>query len=398
MQSIRYIFKKGHGPSSSHTMGPAKSVEIMLERYKDADFFKVVLYGSLALTGKGHLTDEIMKKTFGEVKNEILFDYLTPCDYHPNTLDIFAYKDEELLGSHRFYSVGGGSIEIMGEGKHVEENIYPFLTFNDTEIYLKEHNMTIPEYVLQVEGEDIKDYLLDAYNTMCECIQNGLKKTGKLPGSLGVSRKAQSIFNKPIRDTSMLLQQKIFSYAYAVSEENASGSIVVTAPTCGACGVLPSVLYGMETDYHFSKDKIIEAMMVAGFIGNLVKNNASISGAEAGCQAEIGTACAMAAAANAYLFDMNIDEIEQAAEIALEHHLGLTCDPIDGYVQIPCIERNAVCALRALDSSKLVHLISGSANKITFDMVCKTMLATGKDLHEKYRETAEGGLASEYRK
>ena len=398
MQSIRYIFKKGHGPSSSHTMGPAKSVEIMLERYKEADFFKVILFGSLALTGKGHLTDEIMRRTFGEVRNEIVFDYLTPCNYHPNTLDIFAYKGEELLGSHRFYSVGGGSIEIDGEGKHVEENIYPFNTFNDTEKYLKENNMTIPQYVLQVEGEGIKDYLLDAYQTMCECIKNGLSKTGKLPGSLGVERKANSIYNKAIRDASMLLQQKVFAYAYAVSEENASGAIVVTAPTCGACGVLPSVLYGMETDYHFSKEKIIEAMMVAGFIGNLVKNNASISGAEAGCQAEIGTACAMAAAANAYLFDMNIDGIEQAAEIALEHHLGLTCDPIDGYVQIPCIERNAVCALRALDSSKLVHLISGSENKITFDMVCKTMLATGKDLHEKYRETAEGGLASEYRK
>lgn len=398
MKSIRYIFKKGHGPSSSHTMGPAKSVEIMLERYKEADFFKVVLFGSLALTGKGHLTDEIMRRTFGEVKNEIIFDYLTPCTYHPNTLDIYAYKGEELLGKHRFFSVGGGSIEIEGEGKHVEENIYPFSTFNDTENYLKANNMTIPEYVLQIEGEEIKEYLLDAYQTMCECIQNGLKKTGKLPGSLGVERKAKSIYNKAIRDTSLMLQQKVFAYAYAVSEENASGAIVVTAPTCGACGVLPSVLYGMETDYHFSKDKIIEAMMVAGFIGNLVKNNASISGAEAGCQAEIGTACAMAAAANAYLFDMNIDEIEQAAEIALEHHLGLTCDPIDGYVQIPCIERNAVCALRALDSSKLVHLISGSVNKITFDMVCKTMLATGKDLHEKYRETAEGGLASEYRK
>ena len=398
MQSIRYIFKKGHGPSSSHTMGPAKSVEIMLERYKKADFFKVVLYGSLALTGKGHLTDEIMRRTFGKVKNEIIFDYLTPCTYHPNTLDIYAYKGEKLLGNHRFYSVGGGSIEIEGEGKHVEANIYPFRTFDATEKYLKLNNMSIPEYVLQVEGEGIKEYLLDAYNTMCECIKNGLSKDGKLPGTLGVERKAKSIYNKPIRDTSLLLQQKVFAYAYAVSEENSSGAIVVTAPTCGACGVLPSVLYGMETDYHFSKEKIVEAMMVAGFIGNLVKNNASISGAEAGCQAEIGTACAMAAAANAYLFDMNIDEIEQAAEIALEHHLGLTCDPIDGYVQIPCIERNAVCALRALDSSKLVHLISGSENKITFDMVCKTMLATGKDLHEKYRETAEGGLASEYRK
>ena len=370
----------------------------MMERYPNANNFKVTLYGSLALTGKGHLTDEIIRRTFGEIKNEIKFDYKTPCDYHPNTLDMWAYLDDEMVGYHRFYSIGGGSIEIMGEGKHVEENIYPFTTFNDTEKYLKEHNMTIPEYVLMIEGEGIKEYLQDAYEVMCNCIKNGLSKTGKLPGSLGVMRKAQSIYNKSIRDASLLLQQKVFAYAYAVSEENASGNIVITAPTCGACGVLPSVLYAVENDYHFSREKIIEAMMVAGFIGNLIKNNASISGAEAGCQAEIGAACAMAAAANAYLFDVDIDGIEQAAEIALEHHLGLTCDPIDGYVQIPCIERNAVCALRALDSSKLVHLITGSENKITFDMVCKTMLATGKDLHEKYRETAEGGLASEYRK
>ena len=398
MQSLRYLYKIGHGPSSSHTMGPSKAATVMMERFPNANNFKVVLYGSLALTGKGHLTDKIIIDTFDKFKTEIVFDYLTPCTYHPNTLDIYAKCDEEVLGMHRFYSIGGGSIEIDGEGKYVEENIYPFSTFTDTRKYLEEKNLSIPEYVVQVEGEEIKEFLLDVYNRMKNTIKSGLSKSGKLPGKLEVERKAKSIMDKFIIDGSMILSKKIFAYAYAVSEENASGEIVVTAPTCGACGVLPSVLYGLQKEYQFPLEKIIEALMVAGFVGNIVKNNASISGAEAGCQAEIGTACAMTAAASAYLFGLSIDDIEQAAEVALEHHLGLTCDPIDGYVQIPCIERNAVCALRALDSAKLVQFMGDSEHKISFDMVCKTMLETGRDLHEKYRETAEGGLAKEYRK
>ena len=398
MQSIRYIYKVGHGPSSSHTMGPAKATSEMMKRYPEADFFKVVLFGSLALTGKGHLTDFIISKTFGEVKHEISFDYLSPCDYHPNTLDFHIFKDGEEIACHRIFSVGGGTIEIEGEALATEEDIYPLTTFTETAKYLKENNLTIPEYVVQIEGESIKEYLASIYEIMCERIKDGLSKEGKLPGSLGVSRKAKAIYNKPIRDASMALQQRIFAYAYAVSEENASGAVVVTAPTCGACGVVPAILYAIENDYHFPRQKIIEALMVAGFIGNIIKNNASISGAEAGCQAEIGSACAMGAAACSYLFDGTIDDIEQSAEIALEHHLGLTCDPIAGYVQIPCIERNAVCALRANDCSKLVHLINEEETKITFDMVCKTMLQTGKDLHSDYRETAEGGLASHFKK
>ena len=398
MQSIRYIYKMGHGPSSSHTMGPSNAAEVMMERFPNADNFKVTLYGSLALTGKGHLTDKIIIDTFGKIPCEIKFDYLSECDYHPNTLDIYAYKGEELLGNHRFYSVGGGSIEIDGEGKHVEENIYPFTNFTDTRKYLEENGLTIPQYVLQVEGPEIIEYLHEVYVQMKNCIKSGIAKSGKLPGTLGVERKAKEIMNKFFIDGSMILSKKIFAYAYAVSEENASGNIVVTAPTCGACGVLPAVLYGLQKEYQFPLEKIIEALMVAGLFGNVVKNNASISGAEAGCQAEIGTACAMTAAASAYLFGLCLDDIEQAAEVALEHHLGLTCDPIDGYVQIPCIERNAVCALRALDSAKLVQFMGDSEHKISFDMVCKTMLETGRDMHQKYRETAEGGLAKEYRK
>ena len=398
MQSLRYLYKIGHGPSSSHTMGPSKAAVVMMERFPSANKFKVVLFGSLALTGKGHLTDKIIIDTFGSIPCEIEFDYLTPCSYHPNTLDIYAFIDDKEIGMHRFYSIGGGSIEIEGEGKYVEENIYPFKTFTETRNYLEENNMSIPEYVLMVEGEEIKEFLHDVYNRMKSTIKSGLNKSGKLPGSLHVQRKAKSIMDKFIIDGSMVLSKKIFAYAYAVSEENASGEIVVTAPTCGACGVLPSVLYGLQKEYQFPLEKIINALMVAGLVGNVVKNNASISGAEAGCQAEIGTACAMTAAASAYLFGLNIDDIEQAAEVALEHHLGLTCDPIDGYVQIPCIERNAVCALRALDSAKLVQFMGDSEHKISFDMVCKTMLETGRDLNESYRETAEGGLAKTYRK
>lgn len=398
MQSIRYIYKMGHGPSSSHTMGPSKAATVMMERFPDANNFKVTLFGSLALTGKGHLTDKIIIDTFDKFPCEIKFDYLSECTYHPNTLDIFAYKDNKLLGSHRFYSIGGGSIEIDGEGKYVEEMIYPFKTFSETRKYLEENGLTIPQYVLQVEGEEIIDYLHTVYTTMKATIKSGLNKSGKLPGTLGVERKSKEIMDKFLIDGSMILSKKIFAYAYAVSEENASGAIVVTAPTCGACGVLPSVMYGLQKEYQFPLEKIIEALMVAGLFGNVVKNNASISGAEAGCQAEIGTACAMTAAATAYLFGLCLDDIEQAAEVALEHHLGLTCDPIDGYVQIPCIERNAVCALRALDSAKLVQFMGDSEHKISFDMVCKTMLETGRDMHQKYRETAEGGLAKEYRK
>ena len=281
MQSIKYIYKIGHGPSSSHTMGPSKAASVMMERYPNANNFKVTLFGSLALTGKGHLTDKIIIDTFNEFPCEIKFDYLTACPYHPNTLDIYAYEGDKLVGSHRFFSIGGGSIEIEGEGKYVEEMIYPHKTFTEIRNYLEENEMTIPEYVLMIEGEEIKEYLLEVYTRMKNTIKSGLSKSGKLPGSLGVERKAKQINSKFVMDTSLVLNKKIFAYAYAVSEENASGNIVVTAPTCGACGVLPSVMYGLQKEYQFSVEKIINALMVAGLICNIVKNNSSISGAVA---------------------------------------------------------------------------------------------------------------------
>jgi L-serine dehydratase len=255
--------------------------------------------------------------------------------------------------------------------------------------------MTIPEYVVQVEGEGIIEYLHEVYSVMKKTIKSGLEKTGKLPGSLGVARKAQSIMNKFFIDGSMILSKKIFAYAYAVSEENASGGEIVTAPTCGASGVVPSVMYYLKHNHHFTKEKLIDGLAVAGVIGNVVKHNASISGAECGCQAEVGTATSMAAALHAFMFNYSIEQIEYASEVALEHQLGLTCDPIRGYVQIPCIERNAVAATRAIESSRIACFLTGS-RKISFDYVVKTMKETGKDLHHHYRETSLGGLAKDY--
>ena len=291
----------------------------------------------------------------------------------------------------------GGIIEIEGEASFTEPSIYKLTTFNQIETYCKEKKISLVDFVLEVEGEEIIDFLLNAYEVMKQCVKDGLKESGTLPGDLHVARKAKDILSRRVGEN-QIFDRKVLAYAYAASEQNAAGGVVVTAPTCGASGVIPAVFVAAQEIFNYTDLEIVEALMVAGVIGNIVKTNASISGAEAGCQAEIGTACAMAAAGYAYLIGSSIDEIEQAAEIALEHHLGLTCDPIAGYVQIPCIERNAVCALRAIDSAKLVKLINVSTNKITFDMVVNTMLATGKDLHEKYRETAEGGLAKEYRK
>lgn len=397
MQSLKYLYKVGHGPSSSHTMGPAKAASEMLKRYPNANRFEVTLYGSLALTGKGHLTDKVLIDTFAPIVCNVKFDIFTPCEYHPNMLDISAYFNDNKLGQLRFYSVGGGIIEIEGEASFTEPSIYKLSTFNEIKAYCKKKGINLVDYVFEVEGIEIRAYLLNAFDVMKKCIKDGLAATGVLPGDLQVARKAKDILSRRVGEN-QIFDRKVLAYAYAASEQNAAGGVVVTAPTCGASGVIPAVFVAAQEIFNYTDNEIIEALMVAGLIGNIVKTNASISGAEAGCQAEIGTACAMAAAGYSYLMGSSINEIEQAAEIALEHHLGLTCDPIAGYVQIPCIERNAVCALRAIDSAKLVKLINVSTNKISFDMVVNTMLATGKDLHEKYRETAEGGLAKEYRK
>lgn len=398
MQSLKELYKIGNGPSSSHTMGPKRATELFKNQYLHADKFKIILYGSLALTGKGHLTDYIITKTLEGYEVEIEFDTQTECSIHPNTFDILAYKHGKLLDTWRVYSVGGGTFKIEGQEDIVPKNIYPQKNFQEIKQYIKQKQIDLYDYVCLFEGkEEITRFLNEIWKTMKQTIENGLNATGTIPGKLKLQRRAKKVYeNKLAIETADIKRTRLLSgYAYASSEENASGGIIVTAPTCGACGVLPAALYYMKKEYNITDEEIIKALATAGIIGNVVKTNASISGAECGCQAEIGTACSMAAAAIAYLFKLDIDKIENSAEVAMEHHLGLTCDPIYGYVQIPCIERNAIAAMRAFDAATL-SLILGKRKKISFDLVVETMYETGKDLGKHYRETSEGGLAKKY--
>lgn len=390
MESIREIYKIGNGPSSSHTMGPAIASKKFYEKNKDATHFKCVLYGSLASTGRGHLTDYIIKKTFnGNI--EVVFDFDTIYSYHPNAMCFYAYKNEQVVDKWLVFSVGGGSLKNHHEQRDTfNEMIYPHNSLEEILDYTEKMNITLVDYVLKYEDVSIKEYLANCLKQMKETINVGLFTDGVLPGGLNVERKASSFYQKYLQKPSIV--GLTYAYALASSEENASGGLVVTAPTCGSCGVVPSVLIGYQVIKNLSDEKVIEALMVAGLIGNIAKTNASISGAEVGCQGEVGVACAMAAAGLAYLRDNDGDAIEYAAEIALEHHLGMTCDPVDGLVQIPCIERNAVAAMQAHNVCKYVEM-AGTSHKVTFDSVVKVMAETGKDLHSKYRETSTGGLA-----
>ena len=398
MKSIKSIYKIGFGPSSSHTMGPSFAATDFLKSYSDADFIKVILYGSLAKTGKGHGTDRAVSETLNKIKHEIIFDLETKTDVHPNTIDFFAYKNGEEIGKKRFYSIGGG--EIRGENEEIssELNVYNESTFSEISELCKSRNIRISDYVFEKEGKEIKDYLTFVWKTMQNSINEGLSKSGILPGGLNVERKAQFLFSQKHIDESPQTRENrlVCSYAFAVSEQNADCGIIATAPTCGSCGVLPAVLKYMQDKNNFSDDDIVRALAVAGLIGNIVSTNASISGAECGCQAEVGTACSMAAGALCELFEMGIDQIEYAAEVAMEHHLGLTCDPVCGLVQIPCIERNAVAAMRAINALSLANFLFKS-RKVSFDVVVETMYQTGKDLSHLYRETSEGGLAKLYK-
>ncbi len=399
MQSLRELYKIGRGPSSSHTMGPERAAHLALRRFPGADLFRVTLYGSLALTGKGHGTDRIIAESLSPVRSEIRFDRETPCTVHPNTLDIEALSKGDMIGSLRVYSVGGGTIEIEGEkGEAVGgAHIYTYTTFREIEEYCFRNNFRLYEYVEECEDANIRSYLLEIWTAMKTAIHAGLTTSGKLPGGLGTERRAQTLYNQRHIDESAQTRENrlISAYAFAVSEQNASGGTIVTAPTCGACGVLPSVLKYMQDTRGFSDLEIVHALETGGLIGNLIKENASISGAECGCQAEIGSACSMAAAALGELFGMGLGRIEYAAEVAMEHHLGLTCDPIAGLVQIPCIERNAVAAMRAINALSLANFLADS-RKISFDVVVQTMYNTGKDLALGYRETSTGGLAKYY--
>ncbi|MBR2431626.1 MAG: L-serine ammonia-lyase, iron-sulfur-dependent, subunit alpha, partial [Clostridia bacterium] len=380
------------------TMGPAKAMGIFVKENPDADSYAVILYGSLSDTGKGHGTDVAIESMCGDKPVEIIFNSKDRDLPHENTMDIYALKGGVRGSFMRVMSVGGGDIQIQGREKQGVNNIYPETTFSEIANFCKKEGIRLSDYVIMREGEEIYDFLSKVWVTMTNAIHEGLTTSGILPGGLNVERKAQHLYNKRHIDESQVTRENrlVCSYAYAVSEQNADNGTIVTAPTCGACAVLPSVLKYMQEKHNFTDKQIYKALAVAGLIGNLVKTNASISGAECGCQAEIGTACSMASAALCELFEMEIDQIEYAAEIAFEHHLGLTCDPICGLVQIPCIERNAVAAMRAINAMSLANFLSGS-RKISLDLVIKTMYETGKDLSHLYRETSEGGLAKLYK-
>ena len=394
MKSLKELYKIGRGPSSSHTMGPERACKNFLKDYSDVDNVKVFLYGSLAKTGKGHGTDRVIEKTLSPLPCEVVFDFDKKDIPHPNTMEIVGFKDGVESIRVRVMSVGGGSILYEGEEQIDTPDVYDMRKFSDIAEYCKKKYIRLWEYALECEAPDFLNYMEQVWEQMKATIHRGIYDEGILPGGLSVKKKASSLYHNQHIDESPETREHrmVCSFAFAVGEQNASGEKIVTAPTCGAAGVLPAVLYYQQQKHRFTDRKIIEALITAGIVGNLIKTNASISGAECGCQAEIGSACSMASAALGELFGLDIDKIEYAAEIAMEHHLGLTCDPICGLVQIPCIERNAVSAMRAINAVSLASFLWDS-RKISLDDVIKTMKETGRDLSSRYKETSEAGLA-----
>ena len=395
MKSIREIYKIGKGPSSSHTMGPERAAKLFKSEHPDAEAFKVILYGSLSKTGVGHGTDRVVREVLAPLSTEVVFSRDEIPGSHPNTLDLIAIKGGVEYDTLRVESVGGGDIRIEDRPGVSSEDIYPENSFAEIADFCKwRYINTLSEYVEIHEGPEIWDFLAEVWGAMKQAIEDGLNATGTLPGGLGVQRKAKYLYEQELETEVPQVRECriICAYAYAVSEQNADNGTIVTAPTCGACGVLPAVLKYFQDTRGVSDDVILRGLATAGIIGSLTKRNASISGAECGCQAEIGTACSMAAAALSEMYGLNLDQVEYAAEMAMEHHLGLTCDPICGLVQIPCIERNAVAAMRAMNACNLSYFLCGTRN-ISYDMVCRTMYETGINLAPQYKETSEGGLA-----
>ena len=396
MESLRELYKIGRGPSSSHTMGPAKAAQLFKSLYPSADAFRVDLFGSLSATGKGHKTDVAIADELSPVPCEVRFAEMsqTPLE-HENTMDFYALQNGAQIGFARILSVGGGEIRVVGQPQFDKAQIYPLQSFAQISAYCASKNIRLSDYVFELEGDGFRAYLHDIWRAMKQSILDGLTTNGVLDGGLGVERKAQLLYQQSHIDESEITKENrlVCAYAFAASEQNAGGGIVVTAPTCGSCAVVPSVLKYMQDKRRFSDDDIYRALAVGGLIGNLVKTNASISGAECGCQAEIGTACSMAAAALCELFGMGLGQIEYAAEVAMEHMLGLTCDPVCGLVQIPCIERNAVAAMRAINALSLANFLSNT-RRVSFDTVVATMYRTGKDISARYKETSQGGLAA----
>jgi len=393
MESIKEIFKIGRGPSSSHTMAPTLASEQFLERNKSASSFSVTLYGSLAATGEGHMTDKAILDVLGKERTKIVWEPEIFLPQHPNGLRFESYDNKgETTESWTTFSIGGGDLSDTGERKS-GATVYPHSKMKDILEWCQANGRTFWEYVDIHEEKDVWDYLAEVWKAMTDSVERGLDKEGVLPGGLNLSRKAASFYIKAKGyQGSMQRRSMTFSFALAVSEENASGGIVVTAPTCGSSGVLPGLLYLNRKFYDFSDSRIIKAIATAGLIGNIIKTNASISGAEVGCQGEVGSACAMAAGAGVQLFGGTPAQIEYAASIGIEHFLGLTCDPVCGLVQIPCIERNAFGATRAVDAN-MYALLSDGKHLVSFDTVVEAMKRTGHDLPRIYKETAAGGLA-----
>lgn len=399
MKTIKELFRIGTGPSSSHTMAPRKAAEMFLERHRDAASFKVTLYGSLAATGVGHMTDVAILDTLQTMAPvEIIWQPKVFLPFHPNGMTFAAYnKEDKLIDNWTVYSVGGGALS-EGEQKQTIESpdLYEMTKMTEILLWCERTGKNYWEYVMECEDADIWDYLAEVWVTMKEAIHRGLDAEGVLPGPLNLRRKASTYYIRASGyKQSLRSRGLVFAYALAVSEENASGGKIVTAPTCGSCGVVPSVLYHLQTSRDFSDTRILRALATAGLIGNIVKTNASISGAEVGCQGEVGVACAMASAASNQLFGGSPAQIEYAAEMGLEHHLGMTCDPVCGLVQIPCIERNAYAAARALDANIYASFTDG-IHRVSFDKVVAVMQQTGHDLPSLYKETSEGGLAKDY--
>lgn len=398
MESLKNLYKIGVGPSSSHTYGPKLAAQRIKERYLEASHIVVTLHGSLALTGKGHLTDYIIEETLKPMTCEFKFK-AEALEYHPNGMVFDVYKEDKKLDSVTAYSVGGGKIVMPGVSESEEKEVYPQKNMTEIIQYIESHHLSFYDYILEFEDEDIEEYLYKVLEVMFDCVERGLSTTGVIPGRLQMQRVAKMMHGQALNTKKENERERLLvsSYAYAVSEENACGHEIVTAPTCGASGVIPAVLYYCFKQLKMDKKDLVHALGVGGLFGNVIKQNATISGADGGCQAEIGSACAMAAAIYAWLLELNNGAIEYAAEMGMEHNLGLTCDPVGGYVQIPCIERNGFGALRAMDaamySKQLMYI---RKNKISFDAVVKVMYETGRDLNLAYKETSLGGLASTY--
>lgn len=397
MKTLKELFKIGKGPSSSHTMGPQKAAKIFLENNRGASSFEVTLYGSLAATGKGHMTDIAIIEVLEPVAPiRIIWKPDVFLPFHPNGMKFRSFtNDEKPINEWTVYSIGGGA---LSEGKGDDDmfnspEVYDMNSMTEIMKWCERTGRNYWEYVQLCEDSSLWDYLEVVWIKMKESVERGLKREGRLPGPLNLPRKAPTYYVKASGyKQSLQTRGLVYAYALAVSEENASGGTIVTAPTCGACGVLPAVLYHISKSHEFTDKQILHALATAGLVGNIVKKNASISGADVGCQGEVGVACAMASAASCQLFGGSPSQIEYAAEMGLEHHLGMTCDPICGLVQIPCIERNAFAATRALDSN-LYAAFSDGSHRVSFDRVVEVMKRTGHDIPSLYKETSEGGLA-----